>query len=243
MVGTRPNISGGGHEAYGYFQAETRKIALEAFSCIDSVATIKAPLGFTTYKWTRSDNIPISSTASEITVEKSLNIDGIKYTCEMINANSMCGSISASTTVKQVQINPKFSSVTADAGKIEFTDQSTASGDSIVSYYWDFGDGKAGSIERNPTHQYTEYKTFEVKLKVTTSRNCNQIFSQLVTPTRNLTVDLIPTDTTLYNGRPKDYKAVNLSIAGLVQGSEYYMVYINQKDTTKKEFFSPNHSG
>jgi uncharacterized repeat protein (TIGR02543 family) len=239
---TETNVAGN-HEAYGYFWAETRKIALDAFSCTDSVAQIKAPGGFTTYKWTRSDKIPISSTAEEITIDKTLNINGIKYTCEMINANSMCGSISTSQIVKQVQINPAFSSITTDAGKIEFTDKSTASGDSIVSYYWDFGDGKAGSIDRNPTHQYTEYKTFVVKLKVTTSKGCNQLFSQLVTPTRKLTIELVPTDTTLYNGRPKDYRAINMNITGLVQDREYYLVYINQKDTTKKSFSAPSSVG
>ena len=54
---------------------------------------------------------------------------------------------------------------------IDFTDEST--GDNIVSYYWNFGDGSVSTSE-NPTHSYhiTSDETFNVLFRVTNQYNC-----------------------------------------------------------------------
>lgn len=49
---------------------------------------------------------------------------------------------------------------------IQFTDTSTDSDGTIVSWLWDFDDGNA-SPEQNPTHQYAEEGNYEVSLTVT----------------------------------------------------------------------------
>jgi len=48
---------------------------------------------------------------------------------------------------------------------IDFTDQST-SYDELVSWTWDFGDGKT-SMKQNPTHKFPDSSTFNVSLTVT----------------------------------------------------------------------------
>lgn len=54
---------------------------------------------------------------------------------------------------------------------IDFTNEST--GDHIVSYYWNFGDGSVSTSE-NPTHSYhiTSDETFNVLFRVTNQYNC-----------------------------------------------------------------------
>jgi PKD repeat protein len=48
----------------------------------------------------------------------------------------------------------------------QFTDLSTDSDGTIVSYYWDFNDGIT-STERNPTHKYSEHGVYTITLNVT----------------------------------------------------------------------------
>ncbi len=49
---------------------------------------------------------------------------------------------------------------------VTFTDSSTGT-DPATTYVWDFGDGTAGSTERNPVHQYDRTGLYNVKLTVT----------------------------------------------------------------------------
>jgi len=53
-----------------------------------------------------------------------------------------------------------------DLGIIEFTDLSIDSDGSVVSWYWEFGDGSI-SYQQNPTHQYADDGTYQVNLTVT----------------------------------------------------------------------------
>lgn len=223
----------GNHEAYGYFWAQTRKIQLETFSCEDADATIVAPPGFSTYQWTRSDGKPISAVnpaqPNIVVVDKSLNLEGIVYTCEMNDANSSCGAISLSTTIDHVKLYPQFSNVAIDAGKIQFADQSTSDGDSITNYYWDFGDGSFSAL-KNPVHEYFDFIPYNVKLTVTSSKGCSKTISQNVLPTKELIADIFPPANLEYNGQTKDFSVVT-NIAGLQLNIDYYVRYTNKPGT------------
>jgi len=58
--------------------------------------------------------------------------------------------------------------------EIVFTDQSKDSGNAIISWIWDFGDGQT-SNEQNPKHSYTSAGLYTVILKVQNSTSCNAI--------------------------------------------------------------------
>ena len=124
-------------------------------------------------------------------VDKSLNLNDVVYSCEMDNANSACGGIKVYTTINTVKLHPDFTSVAVDAGKIQFTNTSTAEGDSITNYYWDFGDGIGYSNAKNPTYLYSEFKPFNVKLKVISSKGCEKTISYNVLPTKQLIANVI----------------------------------------------------
>lgn len=60
---------------------------------------------------------------------------------------------------------------------VQFTDQSTATGGTINSWQWDFGDGYASALQ-NPTHTYTSSGNFNVTLRVRNNNNCLSTLSK-----------------------------------------------------------------
>jgi gliding motility-associated-like protein len=60
---------------------------------------------------------------------------------------------------------------------VQFTDLSTATGSSIISWLWDFGDGTTGTI-RNPIHTYTSAGNYNVTLRVTTISGCTKTLTR-----------------------------------------------------------------
>jgi PKD repeat protein len=74
---------------------------------------------------------------------------------------------------------------------VQFTDSSSDPDGSISSWCWDFGDGSS-STERNPTHRYTEKRTFTVALTVTdndglTDTKTDSITVTNISPTASFT--------------------------------------------------------
>ncbi len=53
---------------------------------------------------------------------------------------------------------------------VEFQNE-IKSPDPVVQYFWDFGDGST-STSANPSHQYTQEGTYDVKLRITTASGC-----------------------------------------------------------------------
>lgn len=234
LLTSNGNIIAGNHEAYGYFWAETKKIELTSFSCENSDATIIAPEGFSSYVWTRSDGMPMTVPnplqPNVVVVDKSMNLNGVVYSCAMDDANSVCGALTVSTVITPVILFPDFTSVAIDAGKIQFTNTSTAQGDSITNYYWDFGDGIGYSNAKNPTYLYTEFKPFNVKLKVISSKGCEKSISYNVLPTKQLIAKIFPPTNLVYNGQTKEFTDW-VNISGLQRNVDYYIRYTNLPGT------------
>jgi PKD repeat protein len=64
---------------------------------------------------------------------------------------------------------------------VDFTDQSTDSDGSIVSWSWDFGDVSGTSTEQNPSYTYVSDGTYTVTLTVTDNDGATGSTSQDVT--------------------------------------------------------------
>ena len=62
----------------------------------------------------------------------------------------------------------------------DFTDLSVAKDSGIVSWKWDFGD-LTSSVLKNPTHTYTNYGTYNVRLIVKDSSGCMDTITKTVT--------------------------------------------------------------
>lgn len=228
------NLHAGAHESYGYFWAETKKIELTSFSCENSDATITAPQGFTSYNWTRSDGLPITvpnpAEPWKVIINQSQNLEGVEYSCAMNDATSACGAITVKTIITPIKLHPDFTNVAVDAGKIQFTNTSTAEGDTIKFYQWDFGDGIGYSNQKNPIYTYSEFKPFNVRLTVTSSKGCIKTINYNVLPTKELIATITPPAYLVYDGHTKDFSATT-NIAGLQLNIDYYIRYTNRVGT------------
>nr|MBA3971965.1 PKD domain-containing protein [Bacteroidota bacterium] len=87
--------------------------------------------------------------------------------------------------------------ITADT--VDFTDASTATFGSIVSWAWNFGDGNF-SGSQNPSHVYTACGIYNVSLTIFTSGFCSNTFSSNITVSGGITPSFTYTvDTTSGN--------------------------------------------
>ena len=67
--------------------------------------------------------------------------------------------------------------------KVTFNDRSTDSDGTIVSWLWDFGDGKY-NIMQNPEHRYVKFGNYSVTLTVTDNEGVSNSISKTVSITR-----------------------------------------------------------
>lgn len=73
--------------------------------------------------------------------------------------------------------------ITCVGGSIQFTDKSTTATNKIIKWDWDFGDPTSASnlsANQNPSHTFSEIKTYDVSLKVTTDLGCESIVTKQV---------------------------------------------------------------
>lgn len=162
----------GGHDSYGYFWAETRKLELVDRNCGQEDATIIAPAGFNTYVWERSDGKPIATVPGSphiASIPRNSLSDGIDYSCTV--SSDLCSAGTVTTKLQPVKVNVAFSAEDSCGGKVKFTNSSTAEGDEIVGYNWSFGDSTY-SLEDNPVHYYGAGDSYLPKLIATTKLGC-----------------------------------------------------------------------
>ncbi len=101
------------------------------------------------------------------------------------SANGCQDSVTTNINVFQTPV-PAFSPTAVCVNETaQFTDQSSsAPGDPIISWNWDFGDGNSSNVQ-NPTHQYLSAGTYNLILNVNTA-NCS------ATDTFPVTVENLP---------------------------------------------------
>ncbi len=65
---------------------------------------------------------------------------------------------------------------------VQFTDRSTDNDGTIVSWWWDFGDGETSTLQ-NPSHRYSRSGTYIVTLKITDNEGMEDYAFQAITVT------------------------------------------------------------
>ncbi|MER2999000.1 PKD domain-containing protein [Pontibacter populi] len=104
------------------------------------------------------------------------------YTVTLVttrNNGNDCDSQDATSAELIIYPNPvaEFSSVgQCEKGAVTFEDKSTTSvtGNEIISWHWDFGDGTT-SAEQHPTHTYATAGTYDVTLTIQTASTCSNV--------------------------------------------------------------------
>ncbi|MBK7093631.1 MAG: gliding motility-associated C-terminal domain-containing protein [Saprospiraceae bacterium] len=151
-----------GHYGYAYFVASCQPPVLSMRFCNeDSIALLRAPQGFESYKWKTQSGDAIGNTQN-INVKNPQ--ENLNYICEMTSATGCITTMK--TLVLKYRPRADFTSSMLDchSNKVQFTDLSfTNYGE--LSYFWDFGDG-GNSSERNPVHLFPTSGLHTVKIEV-----------------------------------------------------------------------------
>lgn len=162
----------GGHEAYGYFRAEAMDLSLTAKACKGEDAQIVAPAGFASYRWSRSDNFPITSDPAHpniVTIPAEEIRPDVEYSC-VVSDELGCAAIELKTKLTLVDVAPSFTYTTDCAGKVNFTSTSTVQDDVIVGWLWDTGEAQLAG--EDITHSFQTYGQHDVTLTTTTKNGC-----------------------------------------------------------------------
>ncbi|MBT6834547.1 MAG: PKD domain-containing protein [Bacteroidetes bacterium] len=133
----------------------------------ETISIINNSTDASNYFWDLGD----SRTSNLMTPEAfSYNTVG-SYQIKLVASTSVCSDSLIQTVFVMPNPAVKFGSITIADSTIQFHDSSTISAGSIVSWDWNFGDGKTSTIQ-HPVHIFSSPGTYTVKLCVSSNDGC-----------------------------------------------------------------------
>lgn len=165
-----------GHYGYGYIVGSCQPLVITVAYCIgDSVATLFAPAGFSSYQWRIQGQSQILSTQQSHVINNPSN--GITYTCTVTSVMGCTATLSA--VINPVISTSNFNYTTSCNNIVNFSDATTAINGIPSLWNWDFGDGNT-STQQSPTHQYSQPGIYQVRLISGALANCPDTVIQQV---------------------------------------------------------------
>ena len=157
---------------------------------LDGSASRDSDDGIASYLWTQVDGDPVSlsdptSAVTTFTSPKTNSLGtNIKLKLTVKDLGGLQGTTDSSIYVMQNEL-PNNSPAAAfsyatNRKRITFTDHSTDSDGTIVSWFWDFGDGDT-STRQNPNHRYVKFDNYSVTLIVTDNGGISNSTSKNIT--------------------------------------------------------------
>ena len=124
------------------------------------------------------------------------------YTVSLtVTSDSGCTSTFIDTILSAKGLVAGFSDSTDCKFNAMFSDTSMVStGDSVVIWTWNFGDGTSATSVPNPSHTYTASGTYTVQLIATTSGGCSDTVIKTITFVPLPNADFIPAGGAFYQG-------------------------------------------
>ena len=176
-------VGAGGHRAYGYFWAETRKLELRVKNCIGEEARIMAPAGFDVYEWTRDDGVHVDTDPNDPSVAvipNDLKSTVAIYKCKLSNTQTGCSDpVELTAQLQEMDATLDFEYENDCGGMVHFTDVTDEIiGDKVTGYLWDFGDGSAPQNVKTPDARYMAPGPYTVNLTVKTELGCSKTISK-----------------------------------------------------------------
>ena len=165
----------------------------ETLVTLDGSVSTDSDDGIASYLWSQveGDPVSLSNPTSAVTTFTAPKTDplgkNIKLKLTVKDHGGLKGTADSSIYVMQNELPNKppaldFSYATRKK-LVTFTDRSADSDGAIVSWFWDFGDGKT-STEQNPNHRYRKSGNYSVTLTVTDDGGVSNFTSKNVTVTK-----------------------------------------------------------
>jgi PKD repeat protein len=162
----------------------------ETLVTLDGSVSTDSDDGIASHLWTQVEGDPVSisdSTSAVMTFtapKTDQNGKNLKFKLTVKDFGGLQGTADSSVYVRQNELpnNPPtaaFSVVTSKKVAL-FTDNSSDRDGAIVSWFWNFGDGKTGT-EQNPEHRYTKFRNYSVTLTVIDDKGVSNSISKNVT--------------------------------------------------------------
>jgi len=157
---------------------------------LDGSASKDSDDGIASYLWTQVDGDPVSlsdptSAVTTITAPKTDSLGkNLKFKLTVKDHGGLQSTADSFIYIRQKELsnNPPasdFSYATMWRKTVRFTDRSTDSDGTIVSWFWNFGDGKT-STRQNPWHRYRKIGNYSVTLTVTDDGGVSKSTSKTV---------------------------------------------------------------
>ncbi len=146
---------------------------------LDGLKSTDSDDGIASYLWTQIDGDPVSlsdptSAVTKFIAPKADSLGkNLKFKLTVKDRGGLQGTADSSIYVMQniqneISNNPPAAdfSYIVSSKTVTFADRSTDSDGTVVSWFWNFGDGKT-STSKNPGHYYRKSGTYRVTLTVT----------------------------------------------------------------------------
>jgi chitodextrinase len=157
---------------------------------LDGTASMDPDDGIASHLWTQveGDPVSLSDPTSAVTTFTAPKTDqhgkNLKFKLTVKDFGGLQGTADSSIYVKQNELpnNPPSAvfKVVVSRKIASFTDNSSDADGTIVSWFWNFGDGRT-STERNPTHRYVKFRNYSVALTVTDDKGTSNSTSKTIT--------------------------------------------------------------
>ena len=160
---------------------------------LDGAASMDPDDGIASHLWTQveGDPVSLSDPTSAITIFTAPKTEqygkNLKFKLTVKDFGGLQDTADSFIYVRQNELpnNPPSAvfNVVTSRKVASFTDNSSDTDGTIVSWFWNFGDGKT-TTERNPKHRYVKFRNYSVTLTVTDDKGASHSTSKNITITK-----------------------------------------------------------
>ncbi len=193
-----------------FYATDTALCDASAQTTFMNMSTSTSPI--TNIEWYFEDGAPSSST--EMEPSSTFSSAGL-HDVWLIAQTEFCRDTLIKNDFIGVGATPSAAfTMSVDFGceplEVTFTDNSTAGGETIAQWYWDFGRGDF-STEQSPTHSFLGGDDIEITLQVTTEAGCTDSITQ--------TINVMSANDVMFNDVPEICMGENVQINAFIDTS------------------------
>ncbi len=171
--------------------AEPVNAGNDASACLGDPVSLTATGNGVSFSWSPATGLDNANIATPVATPAATT----QYTVTMTDANNCTSTDVVIVTINPIPVAAFSATLVCKDEPTVFTNQSTVSSGTIVSYSWDFGDLNT-SVAASPSNTYATEGSYSVVLTVVSDQGCTNSITQNVTvyPLPVVNFEAVPTD-------------------------------------------------